>query len=61
MPPSRTTRERAQVIERAHADNRAGHDRARQRADRQLPPSHGDPPHSRDVPNSNDGSRITPR
>jgi hypothetical protein len=41
MPPSRTTRERAQVIERAHADNRAGHDRARQRADRQLPSSHG--------------------
>jgi hypothetical protein len=61
MPQSRTTRERAQVIERAHANNRGGHDRARQRADQQLPPSHGDPPRSRGTPNTNDGTRVAPR
>jgi hypothetical protein len=60
MPPSRTTRERAQIIERAHAEDRAGHDRVRQRADRQLPPSHGDPPRSREHPNTGDG-RVAPR
>jgi hypothetical protein len=58
MPPSRTTRERAQVIERSHAENRSGHDRARQRADRELPPSHGD--RSRATPNTHDG-RVAPR
>lgn len=61
MPPSRTTRERAQAIERTLTEDRSGHDRARQRASRQLPPSHGDPPRSRDVPNSNDGTRVAPR
>jgi hypothetical protein len=58
MPPSRTTRERAAAIERALEQGRAGHDRARRRADRQLSPSHGD--RSRTTPGTHDG-RVAPR
>jgi hypothetical protein len=57
MPVSPAGRDRAARTDRALDEERrrAGVDRNRDAADQQLEPSHGDPPRSRDVPNTGNG------
>jgi len=57
MPVSPAGRDRAERIDQAlDEDRRArGDDRNRDAADQRLGPSHGDPPRSRNTPNTNPG------
>lgn len=50
-------RDRNRLTDQALAEGRRGRDRIRDRADVQLEPSHGDPPRSSDVPNTNTAAR----
>jgi hypothetical protein len=53
----RDARERARMVDQGLARDRAGRDRIRNRADTQPAPSHGDPPRSSHVPNTNTAAR----
>lgn len=53
----RDARERARMVDQDLAADRAGRDRIRNRADAQQEPSHGDPPRSSNVPNTNTAAR----
>jgi hypothetical protein len=55
---SPASRDRARQQDQALNADRQGRDRNRNAA-RQLPPSHGDPPRGRDLPNTHNG-RVVP-